>query len=83
MLAKDAADRERLGQVLATAVHGLGTLAILLAPVLPKATAKLWAALGGSGVVEAQPIDRAWEWAGSTAVTPLQTSLFPRIEQGE
>ncbi len=81
VLAKDPADRERLGQVLATAVHGLGTLAILLAPVLPQATAKLWNALGGSGEVDAQNIDSAWEWAGTTAVTPLETSLFPRIEE--
>ena len=33
-LAKDPAQRERLESVLATAVHGLGTLAVLLAPVL-------------------------------------------------
>jgi methionyl-tRNA synthetase len=83
VLAKDPADRERLAQVLATAVHGLGTLAILLAPVLTKATARLWEAIGGEGAVDQQPIDRAWEWAGATAVTPLDTSLFPRIEPGE
>ncbi|CAN5126714.1 methionine--tRNA ligase [soil metagenome] len=83
VLAKDPADRERLAQVLATAVHGVGTLAILLAPVLTKATAKLWTALGGEGAIEAQPIDRAWEWKGGSSVTPLEAPLFPRIEQGE
>ena len=83
VLAKDPADRDRLGQVLATAIHGIGTLAILLAPVLPKATAKLWVALGGEGTVDAQPIDTAWEWPGATAVTPLESSLFPRIEPHE
>jgi methionyl-tRNA synthetase len=80
-LAKDPAAKARLEQVLATAVHGLGTLAVLLAPVLPKATARLWEAIGGQGEVEAQPIDRAWAWAGAARVTPLETSLFPRIEQ--
>jgi methionyl-tRNA synthetase len=65
------------------ALTGIGTLAILLAPVLTKATERLWDALGGEGAVDAQPIDRAWEWKGGTAVTPLETSLFPRIEQGE
>lgn len=83
VLAKDPADRDRLAQVLATAVHGLGTLAILLAPVLTKATARLWEAIGGEGAVDEQPIDRAWEWTGATSVTPLETSLFPRIEPGE
>ncbi len=83
VLAKDAADRERLAQVLATAIHGVGTLAVLLAPVLPKATAKLWTALGGEGAIESQAIDRAWEWTGGSAVTPLEAPLFPRIEQGE
>ena len=41
-LSKDPAQRDRLSTVLATAVHGLGTLAVLLSPVLPKATARLW-----------------------------------------
>ena len=79
-LAKDPAQRERLESVLATAVHGLGTLAVLLAPVLPKATARLWEAIGGSGTVESQRIDRAWEFDGGSRVTALQASLFPRIE---
>ena len=35
-LAKDPAQRERLETVLATAYHGLGTLAVLLSPVLPE-----------------------------------------------
>ena len=80
-LAKDPAQRERLGSVLATTVHGLGTLAVLLAPVLPRATARLWEAIGGSGAVEAQSIERAWEFAGGSRVTALESSLFPRIEE--
>jgi methionyl-tRNA synthetase len=78
-LAKDPADRERLETVLATAVRGLGTLAVLLSPVLPEATATLWAALGGNGPVSGTRIDRAWEWTGGTHVSPLE-ALFPRIE---
>ena len=82
-LAKDDANRERLETVLATAVHGLGTLAVLLSPVLPKATARLWKAIGGLGPIEAQRIDLAWEWIGGPRVSPLDTSLFPRIEVEE
>ncbi len=82
-LAKDPEKRARLETVLATAVHGLGTLAIVLAPVLPKATARLWAAIGGSGAVEAQKIDTAWTWTPGERVTALETSLFPRIETAD
>lgn len=80
-LAKDPASRPRLESVLATAVHGLGTLAVLLAPVLPKATARLWEAIGGSGAVESQRIDTAWSFESGSRVTALETSLFPRIEE--
>lgn len=79
-LAKDSANRARLETVLASTVHGLGTLAILLAPVLPKATSRLWEAVGGEGPLDAQRIDLADEWSGASRVTPLETSLFPRIE---
>lgn len=78
-LAKDPANRERLETVLNTVVRGLGTLAVLLSPVVPVATSKLWTALGGTGDVTDQPIDRAWEWTGGTHVSPLE-ALFPRIE---
>jgi len=78
-LAKDPATRERLETVLHTAVRGLGTLTVLLSPVIPVATGKLWSALGGTGALADQRIDRAWDWAGGTHVTPLEP-LFPRIE---
>jgi methionyl-tRNA synthetase len=86
VLAKDPATRDRLSTVLYTASEGLRALAVLLSPVLPKATTTLWDALGapaGLGALTAQPIRRAGEWgqlpAGST-VNPL-TGLFPRIEE--
>ncbi|TDW29262.1 methionine--tRNA ligase [Cryobacterium psychrophilum] len=78
-LAKDPANRERLETVLHTAVRGLGTLAVLLSPVIPIATGKLWSALGGTGALADQRIDRAWEWTGGAQVSALEP-LFPRIE---
>ncbi|MEI5585256.1 MULTISPECIES: methionine--tRNA ligase [unclassified Agromyces] len=81
-LAKDPANRERLEAVLATAYHGLGTLAALLSPVLPKATARLWTALGAPGTVQEQRIDRAHEWATGSRVAALEP-LFPRVEVAE
>ncbi len=86
VLAKERATRDRLSTVLYTASEGLRALAVLLSPVLPKATTTLWDALGapaGLGALTAQPIRAAGDWgqlpAGST-VTPL-TGLFPRIEE--
>jgi methionyl-tRNA synthetase len=85
-LAKDEAKRERLSTVLYTAAEGLRALAVLLSPVMPASTSKLWDALGaepGLGVLTAQPLRAAGTWgqlpAGAT-VTPL-TPLFPRVEQ--
>ena len=68
MLAKDDGKRDRLGTVLATAYHGLGTLAVLLSPVLPKATAEaVDRARRRAAPCEEQRIDRAYEWADGLA----------------
>ncbi|KEP75179.1 methionyl-tRNA synthetase [Microbacterium sp. SUBG005] len=85
-LAKEDAQRERLGTVLYTAAEGLRALAVLLSPVMPESTAKLWVALGAEeslGALADQPIREAGAWgvlpSGSTvsALSPL----FPRVEQ--
>ncbi len=87
-LAKDEAQRERLATVLYTVAEGLRALDVLLAPVLPKATAKLWSALGAGaslGALDAQSIREAGEWGQlpvGTQVTPLEP-LFPRVETDE
>ncbi len=85
-LAKDPADRARLATVLSTAAEGLRALAVLLSPVLPTATGKLWIALGADtalGALVDQPLRAAGEWGrlpAGTTVSPL-APLFPRIEQ--
>jgi methionyl-tRNA synthetase len=87
-LAKDDANRARLGTVLYTASEGLRALAVLLAPVMPKATAKLWHALGVDellGALEAQGIREAGAWGAltpGTAIRPLE-ALFPRIDEAD
>ena len=84
-LAKDPAQRGRLGTVLFTASEGLRVLAELLAPVIPEATGKLWTALGAEealGALTAQPIREAGTW-GRLPVGAQQHALavlFPRIE---
>ncbi|WP_053351969.1 methionine--tRNA ligase [Leucobacter musarum] len=87
-LAKDPAQRERLGTVLYTATEGLRVLAELLAPVVPLATAKLWSALGAEaalGELDARPIREAGIWGALPAGTEQHALavLFPRIETDE
>jgi methionyl-tRNA synthetase len=84
VLAKSDETRARLDTVLYTAAEGLRALAVLLSPVLPDATEKLWDALGGDslGPVWDQPLTGAGQWGqlpGGSRVTPIE-ALFPRIE---
>jgi len=79
----DDAQRGRLGTVLYTAAEGLRALAVLLSPVMPIATGKLWVALGPEGRLEDQPIREAGTWGilrPGTSVNGL-APLFPRVEQ--
>ncbi|MDI6022016.1 methionine--tRNA ligase [Leucobacter sp. UT-8R-CII-1-4] len=85
VLAKSEEQKPRLGTVLATATEGLRALAELLHPVVPEATAKLWAALGADeaiGALDEQPLRDAGTWGRLPAGTPQQplAVLFPRIE---
>ncbi|MBN9180603.1 MAG: class I tRNA ligase family protein, partial [Microbacterium sp.] len=86
VLAKDDAQRERLGTVLYTAAEGLRALAVLLSPVMPVATEKLWIALGAAetlGRLQDQPIREAGAWGILTSGTSVNglAPLFPRVEQ--
>ncbi len=87
VLAKEPVNRERLGTVLYTAVEGLRALAVLLSPVIPDATTKLWTALGGDalGPLVEQPIPEAGAWGRLPAGGRVGTleALFPRIEQAD
>lgn len=78
-------DRERLGTVLYTAAEGLRALAVLLSPVVPRATMTLWEALGVTealGALTAQPLREAGRWGVLPVGTTVGTlaPLFPRIE---
>jgi methionyl-tRNA synthetase len=84
-LAKDEADAERLATVLYTVIEGLRVLAVLLSPITPKATAKLWTALALEtplGALSDQLLETAGQWGVVPAGTTLQPIevLFPRIE---
>ncbi|KHK98521.1 methionyl-tRNA synthetase [Microbacterium mangrovi] len=85
-LAKDDAQRARLGTVLYTASEGLRALAALLSPVMPISTEKLWIALGAAETIGRlcdQPLREAGTWGvlrPGTSVNGL-APLFPRVEQ--
>ena len=86
VLAKDLENRERLATVLYTTIEGLRVLTVLLSPVMPKATQKLWSAIGGSlGNLSDQTIASAAQWglipAGSK-IAELE-ALFPRLEDSK
>ena len=84
VLAKDDSQRERLASVLYTTLEGLRVLAVALAPVMPKATGKLWAALteGSLGELADQPLSESAVWGQLAAGVKIGDldSLFPRIE---
>jgi methionyl-tRNA synthetase len=86
VLAKDEANRDRLGVVLATVCESLRAIAVLYNPVMPKAMASLWEQLGAAaqlGPIAAQPIADVARWGQLPPGTRVVkgASLFPRIEE--
>src|SRR6218665_259522 len=85
-LARDEDQRARLGTVLYTCAEGLRALAVLLSPVMPQSTEKLWIAIGAAetlGRLQNQPLREAGAWGvlrPGTSVNGL-APLFPRVEQ--
>ena len=84
VLAKDEANRERLATVMFVIVEGLRVLNVLLAPIMPKATQKLWSAIG-EGELQDQTIASASEWGITKPGFVLKEleALFPRVDQAE
>jgi methionyl-tRNA synthetase len=84
VLAKDEANSARLATVMYVIVEGLRVLNVLLAPVMPKAAAKLWAAIG-EGELSAQTIASAAQWGITKPgfVLGELDALFPRVDQAE
>ena len=76
----------RLATILVTAAEALRALAVLLAPVIPKAAAALWDSLGAEpvlGPLAAQQVADAGRFGQlpTGAVVTKGASLFPRIEE--
>ncbi|MBC7725846.1 MAG: methionine--tRNA ligase [Burkholderiaceae bacterium] len=87
-LAKSEENRARLGTVLYTTAEGLRALAVLLSPVIPDATQKLWSAIGAAhdlGNLTDQVIVDAGHWGQLHPAARVHSidALFPRIESPE
>jgi methionyl-tRNA synthetase len=80
-LAKQPESRPRLEATLSTAAEVLRIATVLLAPVLPDSTAKIWALLGMMGPVEIVRLqDLAWGQFEAGQRVAGAMPVFPRID---
>ncbi len=81
---EDKAAAEQLNNALATAAETLRVACIILLPVLPESTAKIWAQLGMATPLEATRIaDLAWGNSLSGQKIGEISGVFPRIDLKE
>jgi methionyl-tRNA synthetase len=87
-VAKDGspAGRARLATILYTAAESLRAVAVLLHPVMPETSRKLWDSLGAEaslGRLQDQRIQEAADWGRLPAGTTVTKGavLFPRLEE--
>lgn len=83
-VAKDDSARDRLATILYTSAEALRAVAVLHAPTMPKAAARLWEALGAEaqiGSLADQNIDAVAHWGQLQpgAILTKGASLFPRV----
>jgi methionyl-tRNA synthetase len=86
VVAKDAANKNQLDKILYNTAESLRALAVLLHPIMPAATEKLWQSLGANksiGAITDQRIDAVAKWGQLTAgsIVTKTDVLFPRLEE--
>ncbi len=83
-LVKDEGQRETLNAVLYRAAETLRWLSVLLHPVMPEATAKIYEQLGLTGKLEtADPTKLEWETLQEGTRVGEVKPLFPRIDKAK
>ena len=81
-IAPDPAQAPRLDGILYAVAEGLRIVAVLLAPVIPRAAQTLYASVGGEGDITKVPIgDFAWGVLKPGARIVRGQALFPRIDK--
>ena len=86
VVAKDAANKNQLDNILYNTAESLRALAVLLHPIMPAVTEKLWQSLGANksiGAISNQRIDAVAKWGQLTAgsIVTKTDVLFPRLEE--
>ena len=86
VVAKDPANKAQLDQILYNTAESLRALAVLLHPVMPEVTEKLWQSLGANtciGSIANQKIEDVSKWGQLSAgsVVTKTDVLFPRLEE--
>ncbi|HZD79482.1 MAG TPA: methionine--tRNA ligase [Actinomycetota bacterium] len=81
-VAKDPSRREELGGILYAAAETLRILAILIQPIMPQASGRLWQQLGMAEPLDRQRLPEAAGWGLLAAGTRTEKGepLFPRLE---
>jgi methionyl-tRNA synthetase len=81
-LAKEPAQRRRLEVVLYELLDSLRLLALMTAPIMPRAAQELWNRLGLEGTLTERryDVDLAWGLLPDGVKTEVGAPLFPRIE---
>ena len=85
-IAKDPSRRAELDQVLYNTAESLRALAVMLHPIMPIATKKLWESLGAQstlGSIESQDIGQVVRWGQLVPGSQVSKGeiLFPRLEE--
>ncbi len=85
-LAKDPAQRERVGTVLHTAAETLRVLAVVYAAFMPRTAAAIWALLGAEATLGPLAEQRvqdagAWDRLPAGALLTKGDALFPRLSE--
>jgi methionyl-tRNA synthetase len=88
VVAKETSKKSDLDAILYNTAESLRALAVLLHPVMPEVTEKLWQSLGAKaslGEIGKQQIDKVANWgqlpAGS--IVTKTDVLFPRLEEAK
>jgi len=86
VVAKNAANKNQLDNILYNTAESLRALAVLLHPIMPAVTEKLWQSLGANksiGAISNQRIDAVAKWGQLTAgsIVTKTDVLFPRLEE--
>jgi methionyl-tRNA synthetase len=87
-VAKDESRKAELDEILYNTAEALRALAVLLHPIMPISTQKLWDSLGAAeslGAIEAQKISEVAKWGQLPEGAKITKGeiLFPRLAELE